>query len=483
MTFICVPLSAPTTEQCCQQMVRLASGCDLFEIRADAFQAAPDLPEIFRQAPRPILWTHRAVAERGRDNPRQGERLEEYRAALELGARWVDVEWMSGLAPRLDAFADRLVLSLHDFEKTPADVVPLAARMAEVRCGVIKVATLIRRTEDLEGLVRCARWLRQKGRKFVVLGMGDDGKPLRLLSRRLGCEWTYVALERPTAAGQLTAQDLEMYRFASVGPRSRVLAVIGNPVGHSLSPWFHNSAYAAMKLDALYLAIRVDDLDAYLRLAAELDVFGWSVTLPWKTEMARRCTLQDAASRQSGAVNTVLRAGERYLGWNTDWAGFLQPLRRRRSLAGLRACVVGTGGAARTAAAALLSEGAQVLVLGRRQEALHAFASEFPVRTGLLQQSPEVSGELIVNATPVGMSPATDSMPVAVSMLKRFAMAYDLVYTPPRTEFLCHAEESGLEVISGWEMFVGQAVEQIRIFTGCEPPPAWLQAQLAEAGP
>lgn len=458
-------------------MAGLTAQCDLFEIRADAFDSAPDLPLIFRNARRPILWTHRTPEEGGRDNPRQHCRLGEYRQALDLGARWIDVEWKSGLARSLPASAGKVVLSLHDFEKTPTELPSLIAQMAETPCGVIKVATQINRTEDVCRLVESARQLKRQRRAFVIAGMGEDGNPLRILSSILGSEWTYVALDEPTARGQLTAADLELYRFRALGPRSWIFAVIGNPISHSRSPLLHNRAYQEMRFDAVYLAVRVDDLSAYLRLAETLGISGWSVTLPWKREMAARCVLQDQASHNSGVVNTVRREGDRLLGWNTDWAGFLEPLRRRFPVAGLRACVLGTGGAARTAVAALVSEGAQVRVLGRRPEALQAFAADFAVATGSLEGCSGVAGDLIVNATPVGMAPAAGAMPAPGSLLERFRVAYDLIYTPPATAFLRAARELGLQTISGWEMFVEQAAAQIRIFTGAEPPADWLERE------
>lgn len=483
MTRICIPLAPRSSGECCTKMAALAQRCDLFEIRADAFESAPDLPLILGQASRPVLWTHRSPSEGGHDNPRQRQRLEEYRQALLQGARWADVEWKSGLAPLLETFADRLVLSLHDFGGTPREILRSVREMARVPCGVIKVAAQVNRTEDLEALAACACWLKQQEKKFVIAGMGEDGKPLRVLAPRLGSEWTYAALDQATASGQLTEDDLELYRLRDLSARSTIYAVIGNPVAHSQSPGLHNSAYRLMDRDAVYAAIRVDDLDAYLRLASTLGIAGWSVTLPWKEEMARRSVLQDAASRASGVVNTVRREDTRYLGWNTDWYGFLEPLRRRRPLAGLRACIVGTGGAARTAVAALLLEQARVVVLGRRSEALAAFAAEFPVKTASLADAAEVSGDLIVNATPVGMWPAAEAMPVSPALLSRFEVAYDLIYTPRQTMFLRAACRLGLQAVSGWEMFVLQAVEQIGIFTGSKPPAEWVQMQLAAKDP
>ena len=481
MTRVCIPLSPATTEECCEKMRQLAPCCDLFEIRADAFVEDADLARIFRTASRPLIWTHRNEAEGGKNNPRQGRRMAEYQSALEHGAAWVDVEWRSGLGRQLDA-GERTVLSFHDFEKTPPDVLPMIREMAEMPGAVIKVATRVVQTRDLLVLAQGARWASERRRKHVIFGMGIDGKPLRVLAPQLGAEWTYAALDRPTAEGQLSGDDLRLFRFGQLGRTSRIFAVIGNPVAHSRSPSFHNAAYGRLGQDAVYISIRVDDLSSYLNLASELGISGWSVTLPWKAEMARACDPQDEASRQSGVVNTVRREGNRLLGWNTDWYGFLQPLRSRLSLKGMRATILGAGGVARTAVAALTGEGAQVTVMARRREALEEFRRAFSVTARLLDEAPPASGDLIVNTTPVGMSPAENEIAVPASLLQNFRVAYDLVYTPRETLFLREAAQQGLQTISGWEMFIHQAAEQVRIFTGQNLPQDWLNAQLGTEG-
>ncbi|HEY2931375.1 MAG TPA: type I 3-dehydroquinate dehydratase [Acidobacteriota bacterium] len=477
MTRVCVPLSPASTAECCEKIRRLASNCDLFEIRADAFTEEPDLDVIFRAAERPLIWTHRNTAEGGKNNPRQNRRLAEYRSALQRGASLVDVEWRSGLAQELDA-GERTVLSFHDFEKTPVDILSIVRQMAAMPRAIIKVATRVQQTRDMLALVQGARWLLQQNRRHVVFGMGLDGKPLRLLAPQLGAEWSYAALDKPTADGQLTGEDLSQYRFGKLGKTTRVFAVIGNPIGHSLSPSFHNAAYSSLGLDAVYVSIRVDDLSCYLRLASELNIAGWSVTIPWKSEMAQACRLQDAASRESGAVNTVMPDGRRLLGWNTDWHGFLQPLRTRLALKDAGVTVIGAGGAARSAVAALRSEGARVTVLARRAEALAQFERDFSVKTRLLNEASGVAGDLIVNATPVGMAPLENKSPIPASCLQNFRIAYDLVYNPRKTLFLCKAAEMGLQTISGWEMFVHQAAEQVRIFTGQHLSDDWQESQL-----
>lgn len=482
MNRICVPLAAASSSECTAVMEMLADACDLFEVRSDAFREAPDVVEILSRAPRPVVWTHRSTAEGGRDNPRQARRLDEYRLALKYGARWVDVEWKSHSASQLAPFADRLILSFHDFDATPGDLPRMAAQMAAEPCAIVKIATRVGGTRDLLSLAQAGLWLQAQGRPSIVIGLGDDGKPLRLLSSRIGCEWTYAALHQPTAPGQITAADLELYRFRNLSPETRIFAVIGNPIAHSLSPLLHNPAYHSLGVDAVCLPVRVDDLDAYLNLAGTLGFSGWSVTLPLKEPMARRCLLQDPASRASGVVNTVRPEEGQYLGWNTDWAGMVEPLKRRRSLRGSTIWVIGTGGVARTAIAAFQAEQATVCVAGRRAEALETLAREFSVETVLVDNLALVGGDVIVNATPVGMAPHTADSPVPEAALSRFHVAYDLVYTPRDTLFLRQARRLGLETISGWEMFVLQAVRQIRIFTGSELQPSWIDSQMSVGG-
>jgi len=136
----------------------------------------------------------------------------------------------------------------------------------------------------------------------------------------------------------------------------RLFALFGNPVGHSLSPLLHNTAYRAMDLPARYTALAVPDGQTALRLMREMGVEGASVTLPLKTEIMAGLDEIDGHSRAIGAVNTLCVRGGRILGVNTDWAGLTRSLEEHFDPGGKTFAILGSGGSARAAAFGILKE-------------------------------------------------------------------------------------------------------------------------------
>ncbi|NLA30472.1 MAG: bifunctional shikimate kinase/shikimate dehydrogenase, partial [Methanomicrobiales archaeon] len=175
-----------------------------------------------------------------------------------------------------------------------------------------------------------------------------------------------------------------------------------------------------------------------------------------------------------GAVNTVVRCGDRMYGYNTDWLGVRTPLLHRQ---GARAVVLGAGGAAAAAAYALLSLDMDVRVLARRPDAARGLGERFGCRWGGLETFRGADTDVVVDATPVGMEPDTRSL-LEPGDLEPGTTVFDLVYTPPETPLIRAAKEAGCETIPGTEMFVHQAVAQFRFLTGIAVTPALVREML-----
>jgi shikimate dehydrogenase len=230
----------------------------------------------------------------------------------------------------------------------------------------------------------------------------------------------------------------------------------------------HNAAFAALDLDAVYLPFPAATVDDFVTFARALGVRGASVTIPHKVTMLDRLDDVDSVGRRVGAINTVRVAEGRWQGTNTDVQGFLRPLVERISLSGLRASILGSGGAARAVAVALASQGCRVRVHGRspahaeKVAALAAAeAAPFPPERG--------SWDLLVNCTPVGMYPHVDETPIDASHLTGQCV-YDLIYNPADTRLLREAAGAGCRTVGGLEMLVAQAHEQFEWWTGVRPP-------------
>ncbi len=246
--------------------------------------------------------------------------------------------------------------------------------------------------------------------------------------------------------------------------------LIGNPVRQSLSPQMHNGAYRVLGIDACFEALCVTDLEAALRELRESGVKGIAVTIPFKQAIIPFLDEVAGEALAVGAVNTVCCEDGRWVGHNTDGHGLARDLQDWTDLRGTTVAVLGTGGAARAAVYAVILEGGKPVVAGRSEKGREALASAF----GCTSCSPGDLGRIeagcLINATPVGMVPDVEGTPVDAALLARIPRVVDLVYRPLRTRLLREAEAAGCSARSGVGMFVNQGAEQIRLWTGLEPP-------------
>jgi shikimate dehydrogenase len=247
---------------------------------------------------------------------------------------------------------------------------------------------------------------------------------------------------------------------------------MGFPVSHSLSPVMHNAAIAAMGVDYVYVPfpIPVEQLPAAIAgLKAVQSVQGFNLTIPHKVEVMPLLDEVLPIAKAVGAVNTVRRVGERWVGTNTDVAGFLEPLKKLNcDWANTPALILGSGGAAKAVVAACLELGCSVIhVVGRDPKKMKKFHGamtsqlhDYNLRIHPWVSIPhllEVAG-IVINATPIGMA-SDQNTPISeteMNLLADHAIAYDLIYTPRPTKFLQIAAARGLKAIDGLEMLINQ---------------------------
>lgn len=259
---------------------------------------------------------------------------------------------------------------------------------------------------------------------------------------------------------------------------TRVAAVIGSPVRHSLSPALHNAAFAAAGLDWTFVAFDVAPGRAAGALEGmrALGLAGLSVTMPHKDDVARAVDERSAEAELLGAVNCVVPIGRgRLRGENTDGAGFLASLRDVGvEPSGLRCCVLGAGGAARSVVLALARAGAAEVAVVNRTESKAAAAVALAGSAGRLGASP-ADADLVVNATSVGMG-AGGGLAVDPALLGTGQVVVDLVYEPRETPLLRAALRAGATTVGGIGMLLHQAALAFELWTGEAAP---LQAMRA----
>ena len=261
-------------------------------------------------------------------------------------------------------------------------------------------------------------------------------------------------------------------------------AVIGNPVGHSLSPAIHNAAFAELNLDFVYLACPVEDVKSALAGMRAIRTFrGLSVTIPHKLEAMKHVDEVAEVDRSIGSINTVIHEKDRLIGLGTDGPAALKALTDQgASPAGRNVLFLGAGGAARAIAFTLarLASPRQITLLDINEPLLQGLqqdlknGTKIPVQADLMDAkslaAAMAAADMVIHCTSVGMHPKEDASLVPPTLFRSGQVVLDIVYTPLETKLLREARANGAKVIQGIDMFVNQAALQFRHFTGAEPP-------------
>lgn len=302
-----------------------------------------------------------------------------------------------------------------------------------------------------------------------------------------------------------TLADLQNWPSAVEGlnPAPR-LAVIGDPVEHSLSPGMHNPALEACGIDARYVRVHLKDeeLEEALKLFAERDFIGLNVTIPHKVRIAELMDHLDPLAKRIGAVNTVLFEDQQLLGFNSDAPGFQRAIREEFyvDLQDMRILIIGAGGGAgRAVAIQCAEEHCERLLLANRTlekaealveeltpdfsddrvsapaERLAAFSTDDPALEEELDQI-----DLIVNATNLGMK-RSDPDPLPRGVLQPHHLVYDMVYSPPTTRLMESARNDGARAANGLSMLLWQGAVSFEYWFNREAPVSAMREGLKSA--
>lgn len=283
--------------------------------------------------------------------------------------------------------------------------------------------------------------------------------------------------------------------MSQIGGKTQVCAVIGHPIGHSLSPAIHNAGFQALGLDYVYVAHDVlpDAVAPAIAGMRALGYRGLSVTIPHKIAAMACVDEVDDVARGIGCINTILNDGGRLYGRNSDGQGALNALRAAGlDPVGARVLVLGSGGAARAVAMTLSIEAPpeRMAVLGVVPDELERLVSDLRERRSSrvegIALTPESSrtelgnADIVLQCTPVGMHPNVDQSPVDASALSPRLAVFDAVYNPKKTRLLRDAEAVGCTIVPGLEMFLGQALVQFELWTGQRAPQDVMRKVLEE---
>lgn len=277
--------------------------------------------------------------------------------------------------------------------------------------------------------------------------------------------------------------------------KTRLLAIIGDPISHSLSPLMQNAALEQCGIDARYLAFHVvpDDLECAIAGLRSLNIWGCNVTVPHKEKIIPFLDELDIAAKRIGAVNTVVNDGGRLVGYNTDGGGLLASLRDDLGFnpSGKKVILLGAGGASRAALVALAGAGVVRLdVVNRNEERgrglVDNFRGEFLGTTfaasAMWSQALDVAfqdADLIVNTTSVGLN-GTSFPDFPWDSLPKTALIYDMVYTKSGTSLVKSALKKGFAAADGVGMLAGQGELAFSLWTGLVPKPGLMKQVLCQ---
>ncbi len=458
----------------------------LVELRLDFFNDLSD--ETLQQAlavfaPNALV-TFRHPLEGGKQpDVTDAERLRYLQRAANHGVKYIDIE---ARTPRdgFDKRGAKLILSYHDFEKVP-DEATLYSKIwqpmqAQPGVDVVKIALMPKSVDDTSIALSLYSGCNDNSVRAstLILCMGETGLWTRVLAGFFGAPFTYARGEGApgTAPGQPTWRELdELYRFRDIDKSWNVYGVIGNPIGHSLSPLMHNSAFAELGLPCVYIPFKVEGkVWGFFQDVGQYILQGASITIPHKESIITGCHEVDPVAQAIGAVNTLKHfdyADEGYTGSNTDAPAAADCLESALgTLKDKHVLILGAGGAARAVAVGVKERGARVSMLNRTRERAEALAEELGATVVSHDDLSALRIDAIVNTTPIGMYPNVDASPLEENQIPKGCLVFDTVYNPLRTRLLELAEKRGCKTVEGLEMFIGQGVRQFELWTGKAAP-------------
>ncbi|GAB2266264.1 hypothetical protein Dimus_001283 [Dionaea muscipula] len=495
-TLICAPILADTVDQMLIDMGKAKIlGADVVEIRLDylkTFDPRRDLSVLIGKSPLPTLITNRPKWEGGQYDGMESDRLEVLRLAMELGADYVDIEYQvadkfNGSILGKKPERCKVIVSSHNYQSTPPleDLGDLVAKIQSTGADIVKIATT---ALDVTDVARIFQLTVHSEVPVIGLAMGERGLISRILGPKFGGYLTFATLEpgEVSAPGQSTIKDLlHLYNFKRIGPLTKVFGIIGKPVGHSKSPILYNEAFKSIDFDGVYVPFLVDDVVNFFRAYSSTDFAGFSCTIPHKEAALECCDEVDPVAKSIGAVNCIIRSQSdgKLFGYNTDYVGAITAIENALQgtddpasvspLAGKLFVVIGAGGAGKALAYGAKEKGARVVIANRtfdRARELANIVGAQAISIAELESFHPENDMILANTTSIGMQPKIDQTPIPKQALNHYSLVFDAVYTPKITRLLREAGECGATVVSGLEMFIGQAYEQFERFTGLPAP-------------
>jgi len=517
---ICVPITAKTNKEALREIKRCCAFADFLELRMDLIADGnlSDLIAAIRSVSDSvgIIVTCRKKEEAlsAGDLP-QAKHIAEYsktekmdllKKAIDLKADFVDIELREGsdAIAKLRNYCVKLggvtglIISYHDIKKTPsvAKLIEIFQQAVENGAAVVKIVTFAKIAEDNLKVLGMIPYAQKNSQKIIAMCMGHEGRISRIAAPLLGSYLSFAAQDfcAQSAPGQLTVSQMRQinnlmqdHRLSnkseavlSAGQDLQNYVLLGNPVAQSLSPLMHNAALQEMGIDGRYSAFCVSNLESALCGIKGMNIRGASVTIPYKVSVMEYLDEVDEDALNIGAVNTIVNNSGHLIGYNTDWLGLMLMIRELMTVKDKTFAIIGAGGTALAAVYGILKEGGLPVIVNRTIAKGKSLSNKFNCPFYSLADLGKLKADCLINTTPLGMYPHTDQTPAEAAMLTGYKYVIDVIYNPLKTRLLRDAEAQGCRTVSGLDMFVHQGAEQLKLWTGIEPPRALMKKVVTE---
>ena len=472
---ICLTLSGNSLKENLLEVERNLEYIDPCELRLDTLttedqKKASQFPSMVNI---PVVATFRRPEDGGRSSVSEKTRRSILFDALDGDFAYIDIEDDVKKCELEDKARERkikIIRSFHDYKGIPTDIFGKIANLSK-RGDVVKIAVMTKGIQDILTLLNIKKELGNVPK--IIIGMGPFGVPTRILYKKFGSILTFAG-NTEVAPGQLTPKELKtVYGADKVNEATAIYGIIGNPVLHTMSPRIHNPGFRGIRYNAIYTPFLVDDIRTFFVLAEELQLRGFSVTIPHKMSVLSYLGNISREVKQIGSCNTVVRMPQLWKGINTDYYGFLATITTELEKGEIKnALVVGAGGASKAIVWALRNQGINVTILNRTLSHAQSLATNVLCAYDALDNAKEYEGkvDLIVQTTSVGLAPTTGFSPIEGFKFTGKEICYELIYEPKVTKFLSDALKAGCRVHYGSEMLIAQGMLQFETFTGYHYP-------------
>ncbi|HQJ76003.1 MAG TPA: shikimate dehydrogenase [Bacteroidota bacterium] len=463
----CVSILAKNILEAYEKVQKIYNIADYIEIRADKFKDFDF--NIFKKEfnLEKFIFTIRTPKNGGFFSGSEKKRIELLKYAIANNFGYVDIEY--DLSPGLiNWFSEnknktKIIISYHNFNETSNNLDNICKKIIKQKPDVIKIVTKANYLSDNVKIFELLKKYR-KNYKVVFHTMGEYGEISRIIGGISGNYFTYTSIEQElTAPGQLSIEKLKNeYKLDRLKRNFKLYGLLGNPIKHSHGYLIHNFAFNKNNINSLYLNFLENDLNSFFKNYIDL-INGLSVTIPFKKDVINYLDKIDPKAKLIGSVNTILKKNGKLIGYNTDYIGFYNSLKKYINPYSKRIAILGAGGSARAVLVSLLDKQNDIKIFNRTVRNAKTLAQEFNCSYGDLSEVYEYNPQILINCTSVGMYPKVGDTPINTSKIRN-CVVYDLVYNPYYTQFLRLASKHNI-IVSGFDMFLRQAQEQFRLFT------------------